>query len=83
MRTPPRAARVALVGPQGSVFLLRYDNEEVGVRWAMPGGGPARGESPARGALRELQGRRAGPGWRSAGCCAPLGYVANAAGTGG
>ncbi|WP_030784873.1 NUDIX hydrolase [Streptomyces sp. NRRL S-920] len=55
MRTPREAARVAVVDPEGAVFLFRYDNEEVGVHWAMPGGGLEPGESPEEGALRELR----------------------------
>lgn len=54
MRKPRSAARVAVLDPDGAVFLFRYDNEEVGVHWAMPGGGLARGESPREGARREL-----------------------------
>ena len=37
------------------MFLFRYDNEEVGVHWAMPGGGLDPGETPREGALRELR----------------------------
>ncbi|MBN0045057.1 GNAT family N-acetyltransferase [Streptomyces actuosus] len=55
LRTPRRAARVAVVDPDGAVFLLRYDNVEVGVHWALPGGGLEAGESPREGALRELR----------------------------
>ncbi|MFG2212408.1 NUDIX hydrolase [Streptomyces sp. NPDC048638] len=55
MRTSRLAARVAVLDPDGAVFLLRYDNEEVGVHWALPGGGLDPGESPREGALRELQ----------------------------
>ncbi|WP_406170795.1 GNAT family N-acetyltransferase [Streptomyces sp. NBC_00996] len=55
LRTPRAAARVAVLDPDGSVFLFRYDNEEVGVHWAMPGGGLEPGESPRDGALRELR----------------------------
>ncbi|MBT2367100.1 NUDIX domain-containing protein [Streptomyces sp. ISL-10] len=55
MRTPRRAARVAVLDPEGSVFLFRYDNEEVGVHWAMPGGGLEPEETPRHGALRELR----------------------------
>ncbi|MFF4352223.1 GNAT family N-acetyltransferase [Streptomyces sp. NPDC001530] len=55
LRTPRAAARVAVLDPDGSVFLFRYDNEEVGVHWAMPGGGIEEGESPREGALRELR----------------------------
>ena len=54
MRIPRRAARVAVLDPEGSVFLFRYDNEEVGVHWAMPGGGLEPDESPCEGALREV-----------------------------
>lgn len=41
--------------PLGAVFLLRYDNEEVGPHWALPGGGLDPGESPREGARRELR----------------------------
>ncbi|MGV9450084.1 GNAT family N-acetyltransferase [Streptomyces sp. NPDC003635] len=54
LRTPRRAARVAVVDPEGSVLLFRYDNVEVGVHWALPGGGLEANESPREGALREL-----------------------------
>ncbi|MEV7793034.1 GNAT family N-acetyltransferase [Streptomyces sp. NPDC087512] len=54
-RIPRRAARVAVLDPEGAVFLLRYDNVEVGVHWAMPGGGLEADESPRAGALRELR----------------------------
>ncbi|MFE0800668.1 GNAT family N-acetyltransferase [Streptomyces sp. NPDC058812] len=53
-RTPRRAARVAVLDPGGAVFLFRYDNVEVGVHWAMPGGGLEADESPREGALREV-----------------------------
>ncbi|MEV5874130.1 bifunctional GNAT family N-acetyltransferase/NUDIX hydrolase [Streptomyces sp. NPDC052101] len=53
-RTPRKAARIAVVDPKGAVLLLRYDNVEVGVHWALPGGGLEAGESPREGALREL-----------------------------
>jgi ADP-ribose pyrophosphatase YjhB (NUDIX family)/GNAT superfamily N-acetyltransferase len=55
LRTPRRAARVAVVDPEGAVFLFRYDNVEVGVHWAPPGGGLEEGESPREGALREMR----------------------------
>ncbi len=55
MRTPRDAARIAVLDPDGAIFLLRYDNEEVGVHWAMPGGGLERGEAPHAAALRELR----------------------------
>ncbi|MFG2120912.1 GNAT family N-acetyltransferase [Streptomyces sp. NPDC048710] len=54
LRTPRRAARVAVVDPEGAVLLFRYDNVEVGVHWALPGGGLEPGEGPVEGALREL-----------------------------
>ncbi|MEV8099152.1 NUDIX domain-containing protein [Kitasatospora sp. NPDC085879] len=53
-RRPRRAARTAVLAPDGSVFLLRSDNIEVGVHWNMPGGGLEDGETPTAGALREL-----------------------------
>ncbi|GAA4807900.1 bifunctional GNAT family N-acetyltransferase/NUDIX hydrolase [Streptomyces ziwulingensis] len=55
VRTPRRAARVVVRDPEGAVFLLRYDNIEVGVHWAPPGGGLEAGEDPRTGALRELR----------------------------
>ncbi|SDJ57225.1 NUDIX hydrolase [Streptomyces indicus] len=61
IRTPRRAARVAVLAPDGSLFLLRYENEEVGPHWAMPGGGLDEGETPRAGALRELHEET---GWR-------------------
>ncbi|WP_354640562.1 NUDIX hydrolase [Kitasatospora camelliae] len=54
-RRPRSAARTAVLAPDGSVFLLRSDNIEVGVHWNMPGGGLDAGESPAEGARRELR----------------------------
>ena len=54
-RTPRRAARVAVLDPDGSVFLFRYDSDEIGVHWALPGGGLEPDESPREGALRELR----------------------------
>ncbi|MFE9444959.1 GNAT family N-acetyltransferase [Streptomyces sp. NPDC006602] len=54
LRTPRPAARIAVLDPDGSVFLFRYDSDEVGFHWALPGGGLEPGESPREGALREL-----------------------------
>lgn len=45
-RTPRRAARVAVIAPDDGGFLFGYDDEEVGVHWAMPGGGLERDEAP-------------------------------------
>lgn len=61
VRVPRAAARVAVLDPDGAVLLLRYDNPEVGVHWAMPGGGLESGETPRTGALREV---REETGWR-------------------
>ncbi|GHB36256.1 DNA mismatch repair protein MutT [Streptomyces viridiviolaceus] len=55
LRTPRRAARVVVLDPEGAVLLFRYDNVEVGVHWAPPGGGLEADESPREGALRELR----------------------------
>jgi ADP-ribose pyrophosphatase YjhB (NUDIX family) len=44
-----------VLDPDGALFLFRYDNEEVGGHWAMPGGGLDPGETPRAGALRELR----------------------------
>lgn len=55
MRTRRPAARVAVLDPDGAIFLLRYDDEEVGLHWAMPGGGIEGTETPREGAQRELR----------------------------
>ncbi|MFF7331048.1 GNAT family N-acetyltransferase [Streptomyces sp. NPDC008150] len=55
LRTPRRAARVAVVDPEGAVLLFRYDNSEVGVHWALPGGGLEADETPREGARREVR----------------------------
>ncbi|AZM49399.1 NUDIX hydrolase [Streptomyces sp. WAC 06738] len=54
MRTPRRAARLAILDPDGAVFMFRYDDVEAGIHWATPGGGLDPGESPRAGAVREL-----------------------------
>ena len=54
-RTPRLAARVAIFAPDGTLFLFRYDNEEVGVHWAMPGGGLDDGETIRDGVQREVR----------------------------
>lgn len=55
MRIPRQAARVAVLDPAGAVYMFRYDNEEAGIHWAMPGGGMDPGETPEQAALRELR----------------------------
>jgi 8-oxo-dGTP pyrophosphatase MutT (NUDIX family) len=55
MRTPRKAARVAILDPTGAVFLFRYDDVEVGIHWAMPGGGLDPDETPLQAAQRELR----------------------------
>ncbi|MFD8740585.1 NUDIX hydrolase [Streptomyces sp. NPDC059618] len=55
MRIPRQAARVAVLDPAGAVFMFRYDNEEVGVHWALPGGGLDPGETPHQAAVREVR----------------------------
>ncbi|MFJ8107495.1 GNAT family N-acetyltransferase [Streptomyces sp. NPDC096132] len=55
LRRERPAARVAVLDPDGAVFLFRYSNAEDGVHWALPGGGLEAEETPAQGALRELR----------------------------
>jgi ADP-ribose pyrophosphatase YjhB (NUDIX family) len=54
MRQPRQAVRVAVIEPSGAIFLFRYDNEEVGVHWAMPGGGVDPDETLIEAAQHEL-----------------------------
>ncbi|TDC75396.1 NUDIX hydrolase [Streptomyces hainanensis] len=54
-RSPRQAGRVALVAPDGAVFLFRHDDAELGIHWAPPGGGLDPGESPLQAARRELR----------------------------
>ncbi|UUU32975.1 bifunctional GNAT family N-acetyltransferase/NUDIX hydrolase [Streptomyces sp. CA-210063] len=55
LRTRRPAARVAVLDPEGAVFLFQYVNDEVGAHWALPGGGLEADETPREGALRELR----------------------------
>ncbi|MFJ3672008.1 GNAT family N-acetyltransferase [Streptomyces sp. NPDC090106] len=55
LRVPRRAARLAVLDPDGAVFLFRYDDVETGGHWSLPGGGLEPGETPVEGALRELR----------------------------
>lgn len=48
------AARTVVISPDGSTFLFRYDDVEVGRHWAPPGGGLEPGESFREAAKREL-----------------------------
>jgi ADP-ribose pyrophosphatase YjhB (NUDIX family)/ribosomal protein S18 acetylase RimI-like enzyme len=54
LRTIRHSARVAVLDPDGSVFLFRYDDAGTGAFWALPGGGLEGDETPREGALREL-----------------------------
>ncbi|MFI7504231.1 GNAT family N-acetyltransferase [Streptomyces sp. NPDC049687] len=49
------AGRVAVLDPDGAVFLFRYDGEDIGPHWALPGGGLEEDETPLEGALREVR----------------------------
>jgi 8-oxo-dGTP pyrophosphatase MutT (NUDIX family) len=53
MRVPRLAARIAVVDPEGAVFLQLHDDVEVGLHWVLPGGGLEEGEDELTGALRE------------------------------
>ena len=54
-RVPRTAARVALLDDADCLFLLRYDDEEIGPHWAMPGGGSDPGETAEETVKRELE----------------------------
>jgi ADP-ribose pyrophosphatase YjhB (NUDIX family) len=56
-RMPRAAARVAVVGPDPdrAVLLFRYEDPDGGPYWALPGGGLEPGETPLRGAAREVR----------------------------
>ncbi|MER5433186.1 bifunctional GNAT family N-acetyltransferase/NUDIX hydrolase [Streptomyces sp. NPDC002588] len=49
------AGRVAVLDPDGAVFLFRYDSDDTGPHWALPGGGLEEGETSREGARRELR----------------------------
>ncbi|MFI1048431.1 GNAT family N-acetyltransferase [Streptomyces griseoruber] len=55
LRALRHTARVAVLDPEGGVFLFRYDNDGTGPHWALPGGGLEAGETAPEGALRELR----------------------------
>jgi ADP-ribose pyrophosphatase YjhB (NUDIX family) len=48
------AARVVVIAPDGSTFLFRYDDVEIGRHWSPPGGGLEPGETFPEAARREL-----------------------------
>lgn len=52
-----------MLDADGALFLFRYDNEEMGVHWAMPGGGLDPGEIPRAGARRAELAGCADPLW--------------------
>lgn len=54
MRQRRHAARVLVLDPDGAAFLFRYDDEEIGRHWAMPGGGIEADETAPEAARREL-----------------------------
>jgi ADP-ribose pyrophosphatase YjhB (NUDIX family) len=49
-----KAARVVVIAPDGSTFLFRYDDVEIGRHWAPPGGGLEPDETFPEAARREL-----------------------------
>ncbi|HEV2640742.1 MAG TPA: NUDIX domain-containing protein [Actinocrinis sp.] len=53
MRAPRQAARIAVLDPDGAIFLQLHDDAEIGLHWMMPGGGLEAGEDELTGALRE------------------------------
>jgi 8-oxo-dGTP pyrophosphatase MutT (NUDIX family) len=54
MRVPRQAARIAVLDPEGAIFLQLHDDVEIGLHWVMPGGGLEPGEDEVAGALREV-----------------------------
>jgi 8-oxo-dGTP pyrophosphatase MutT (NUDIX family) len=53
-RVPRLAARIAVLDPEGAIFLQLHDDVEIGLHWVMPGGGLEDGEDELTGALREV-----------------------------
>ena len=51
---PRHAVRVAILDRSWSIFLIRYNSEEVGAHWTMPGGEIEEGETPLEAAYREV-----------------------------
>jgi 8-oxo-dGTP pyrophosphatase MutT (NUDIX family) len=54
MRVPRLAARIAVLDPDGAIFLQLHTDVEIGLHWVMPGGGLDDGEDELAGALREV-----------------------------
>ena len=54
MRVPRLAARIAVLDPDGAIFLQLHNDVEIGLHWVMPGGGLEDGEDELAGALREV-----------------------------
>jgi ADP-ribose pyrophosphatase YjhB (NUDIX family)/GNAT superfamily N-acetyltransferase len=56
LRKIRHSARVAVLDPDGSVFLFRHEDARTGdAHWSVPGGGLEGDETPREGALRELR----------------------------